>query len=247
MELNERLQNWKQAPSLPPREEKIRETIDVCIRREPLMSYREFLWGQLHYTRKRWWALQGALLLLAARILPDMEPDFLRVRSIGVIGCLFAVFLIPELWRNRESKSTQVEAACFYSLRQVYSARITLFALVDVALLTLFSCSLRELSLSPLEILAQFLLPATVTACICFSLLCGKQNWSETATVTACLTWCALWWLILMNEPLYKQILPPVWIGIFAVALGFLILAVRRCLRTTNQYWEVDFLGTTTG
>ncbi len=230
-----------------PREEKLQETIAACkelyFRQEQshLLTYREFLWTQFQHTRKRWWALQALLLAFAIRILPGMEQDFSKVRTTGVIGCLFVMLMIPELWRNREHASTQVEAACFYSLRQVYAARITLFGIVDVALLTLFSLSLGRMGLSLTEVISQFLLPVTVTACICFWFLCGKQNWSETASLAGCLLFGAAWWLLLMNEKIYFMIAPAVWAALLAIALAFLALAVRKTIGSTNQYWEVYF------
>ncbi len=236
-----------------PREEKIQETIAKCKEayfqeeQNRLLSYREFLWTQLQYTRKRWWALQTALLLLACWLLPAMPDDHYRVRSVGVIGCLFVVLMIPELWRNRENNSTQVEAACLYSLRQVYAARITLFGMVDVVLLTAFSLSLSGLGFTALDVLAQFLLPVTVTACICFCLLCGKQGWNETVSLAACLLFGAAWWLLLMNEQIYAMIVPAVWAALFGTALAVLALAVRRTITTTNLCWEVDYFGITTG
>ncbi len=236
-----------------PREEKLQETITACkeayFQREQnrLLNYWEFLWTQLQYTRKGWWGLQALLLAFAMKMLPAMELYFPRVRAMGVVGCLFVVLMIPELWRNRENESTQVEAACLYSLRQVYAARITLFGIVDVALLTLFSFGLGRLGFTLLDVLTQFLFPVTVTACICFWLLCGKQNWNETVSLAACLTWSAIWWLLLMNEGIYTRIVPAVWAALFAVAAALLVLAVRRTILTTNQYWEADYFGITAG
>lgn len=247
MNLNDLLQTQKGCSPVMPREEKILDTIplsrDLFFQQEKgsLMSYWEFLWTQLQVTRKRWWALQTALLALACLIIPCLEKGFYRVRSIGVIGSLFVVFMIPELWRNKDSSSTQIEASCFYSLRQVYAARITLFGLVDVVLLTLFCFQLKGMGFTSAEVLSQFLLPATVTACICFSLLCGKENWGQTMTLTACLTWSGVWWLVSMNERLYTQVVPPVWFLLFALALSFLAWSVTRCIATTNQYWEVTY------
>ncbi len=230
-----------------PREEKIQETIAACkelyFRQEQahLLTYWEFLWSQLRYTRKRWWALQAMLLAFAIQVIPGLEGHFLRVRTTGVIGCLFVVLMIPELWRNKENDSTQVEAACFYSLRQMYAARITLFGIVDVALLTLFSMALGRMGFTVAEVISQFLLPATVTACICFWFLCGKQNWNETVSLAGCLLFGAAWWLLLMNESIYFMIAPAVWAVLLGIALAFLVLAVRKTVRSTNQYWEVYF------
>ncbi len=247
MDLNDRLEHWKEALSIVPREEMICKTIQVsqdCYLQQTqdlLLRYWEFLWSQLHYTRKRWWAFQAGLLLLAWQSIPLMETIHNRVRGMGVIGCLFVVLMIPELWRNRENDATQVEAACLYSLRQIYAARITLFGMVDVALLSLFTLSLERMGFTVVEVVSQFLLPVTVTACICFSLLCGKRNWTEAGSLAACLIFGGGWWFLLMNEKLYVSIVPAVWVGVFFLALMFLVLAVRTAVRTTNQYWEVEF------
>ncbi len=243
MEWNDCLEAWKQAPGPAPREEAIRETIrrsrEAYAQQEPSMRYGEFLWTQLRFTRKRWWALQAALLWLARLGISGMDQPGYRLRSLGVIGCLFVVLIIPELWRNRESDSTQVEAACLYSLRQIYAARVTLFGLADLLLLTPFCLGLGRLGLTWVEVMSQFLLPAVVTACICFCLLCGRQR--QSFSVSLCLSWCAVWWLALMDEGLYAAIAPGVWGLLFAIALGCLVLAVRGAICTTNQDWEVSF------
>ncbi len=246
MDLNKQLHSMKERETVVPREEKIKETVASCKdiyfqqEQDRLLTYWEFLWTQFRYTRKRWWGLQAGLLLLACQIIPEMENNY-RIRSFGVIGCLFVVLIIPELWRNKDSDSTQVEAACLYSLRQVYSARITLFGIVDIALLTLFGFTLGRMGFTLMEVLSQFLLPVTVTACICFSLLCGKSNFGETISLVACLMFGGAWWLILMNEGIYTRIVPSMWAALFALALVFFALSVHKTIHTTNQYWEVDF------
>ncbi len=254
MDWNKELKHMKHYPAPLPREEKLREVIQKSQEayylgaREGRMNGWEFLWSQLHYTRKRWWVLQAALLLCAFQFLPLIEDAACRVRSIGVIGCLFVVFMIPELWRNKDSNSTQVEAACLYSLRQIYAARMVLFGIVDVFLLTVFYWKMKSsLGMGTMEMLSQLLLPVTVTACICFTLLCGKRNLSETAALSGCLIWSALWWLLLMNEWVYRVLFSGLWAVLFGFALLFLIFAVRRTVRETNQYWEVSWNEIATG
>lgn len=232
---------------ITPSEKKIREVIqkskEVYFAQDQLrpVTYWEFLWGQFRYARKYWWGFQAALLALAYKILPVIDNEFSRLRSVGVIGCLFAVFIIPELWKNKECNCTQVEAACLYSLRQVYAARITLFGLMDVGLLTVFSLSLGRMGFSLAAVLFQFLLPTAVTACICFLLLCGKRNWSEAFSLSVCLVWCAVWWLIVMNEKIYLMVAPAVWGMLFAAVLLLLTMAVRKTVYTANQIWEANY------
>ncbi len=254
MTRNKKLKLLRKSSPILPRDEKFKETLEtskaVYFRQDtshPLSRW-EFLWSQFQLTRKRWWFLQGAMLALACQLLPAMEQDFRRIRSIGVIGCLFVIFMIPELWRNKSSESTQVEAACLYSLREIYAARITLFALVDVLLLTVFAFSLqRTLALSFVDIMAQLLVPVTVTACICFGMLSIRHDLSETVSLAVSLTWSAVWWLILMSEHIYYRILPELWAGIFALSLLLLGLAIRKAIRGTNLTWEVSYYETGIG
>lgn len=66
---------------------------------------------------------------------------------------LFAVLIMPELWKNRNTGAMEIEGTTFYTLRQMYAARIMAFALADGFILGIF--------------LQQFLFPG--------GLPCGKQ------------------------------------------------------------------------
>lgn len=57
---------------------------------------------------------------------------------MGTLAPLFVVLVLPELWKNRSSGALEIECTAYYSLRQIYAARMVLFGLVDLALLTLF-------------------------------------------------------------------------------------------------------------
>ncbi len=245
MELNKQLGTWKDISPMLPREESVSNTIERCkeayFSQEQLLTWWEFMWVQFRFTRKRWWAMQGLLLFLSSQILPAMDRYY-RVRSIGVIGCMFVVLIIPELWRNQSTDSIHVEAACLYSLRQVYAARIALFGMVDIAILTLFAMELGMRGVTLVELGQQLLLPVTVTACICFSLFCGKSRFSEGSSMAACFAWCGVWWLTTMNERIYSKIVQPLWLILLGIAMAGLVLAVCAAVRTTNRYWEVEFV-----
>ena len=53
-------------------------------------------------------------------------------RSMGVIASLFVILIIPELWKNRTFQCMEIEASSYYSLRQVYAARMLLFGMAMV-------------------------------------------------------------------------------------------------------------------
>lgn len=244
-DISKMLEQYKQDTTAIPQEEKICETISASKDRffkeeeHTVLSRRSFLYIQFRLIRKRWWLLQGMILLLLWMLIPLADQSRYIYRSMGVASSLFVILLIPELWKNRTNQCMEVESAAYYSLRQIYAARMLLFGIADTALLTVF-CTAAALSLeiSLTRLLTQFLFPMTVTACICFGTLCSRRMFSEEFSVGMCIIWCAVWWFIILDERIYTVLTTPVWIGLFAGAAAFLIYAVRRSVRQCSSVWE---------
>lgn len=209
-----------------------------------MLTYWEFLWTQVRVVQKRWWLLQMFLLIVVGITLPTIQEEFYVRRSMGIAGVLFVVLIIPELWKNRTCHCMEIEASSYYSLRQIYATRILLFGMVDVFLLTVF-CGLLHgnLHFTFLELLVQFLFPMVVTACICFGMLCNKHSFSEFTSITLCIMWSAVWWLITINESIYTAILFPIWLVLFGIAILFLAVVVYKTLHDCNKCWEVNLGG----
>ena len=164
---------------------------------------------------------------------------------MGDAAAQFIILIIPELWKNRTNQCMEIESATYYSLRQVYSARMLLFGIVDVSIITVF-CGAASISLklSLTDLLIQFLFPLVVTACICFAILCNKRAFSETVAVGMCILWSALWWFILLDERIYTAIKIPVWISLFGIALIFMAFTVYRSIHQCGRIWEEKSDGT---
>ena len=91
---------------------------------------------------------------------------------MGTLAPLFVVLVLPELWKNRANGALEVECTAYYSLRQVYAARLVLFGLADLALLTgFFSVALLTGRATWEGLILHFLLPFLVTGCICLRTL----------------------------------------------------------------------------
>ena len=244
-DISKKLEQYKQDTAAIPREEKIRETIsaskDSFFKEEEhtVLSRRSFLYIQFRLIRKRWWLLQCMVLLLLWILIPLEDQIRSVYRSMGAASSLFVILLIPELWKNRTNQCMEIESAAYYSLRQVYAARMLLFGITDTALLTVF-CTAAALSLeiTLAHLLTQFLFPMTVTACICFGILCSRRMFSEEFSAGMCIIWCAVWWFIILDERIYAFLTIPVWIGLFSGAAAFLIYAVRRSIRQCSVIWE---------
>lgn len=247
MKLKEQLMIYKKMTNPEPQEIKIRETIcrsqDIFFESEQEMtlSYHQFLWTQLKIIHKKWWLLQLLLLLALWFIMANIHEDWYIQRSMGIIAPLFVILIIPELWKNRSCQCLEIEAASYYSLRQIYAARLLLFGIADTLLLTIFcQAASQGLQLELSKLMIQFLFPLSITACICFGTLCSKYPLSEATAITLCIIWSAMWLLIILNENIYESITLPIWSALLGLALIYLAIAVYRILKNCNNYWEVS-------
>ena len=131
-------------PTPQPREEAVQATVRAATQafrqREASrpLSQLEFLRQQAQFLHKRWWLLQGAVLVLLWWLLQSAGTAYEVQRAMGTLAPLFVVLVLPELWKHRSSGALEIECTAYYSLRQIYAARMVLFGLVDLALLTLF-------------------------------------------------------------------------------------------------------------
>lgn len=242
-----RLKKYKHVVQIEPREVKMQETIRksknafLIAEQERVLSYHKFLWTQLQVIQKRWWVLQFLILVALWIALNSIHDDIYMKRSMGVAASLFVILIIPELWKNRSYRCMEIEAVSYYSLKQVYAARMLLFGIMDIFLVTLFlgtaSAGLHfELS----ELMIQFLFPLCVTACICFGILCSKYSFSEAVAMVLCIIWSAVWLFVVLNETVYSMIAAPIWFTLLGAAILFLIFIVHRILRNCNKYLEVS-------
>ncbi len=253
MNLEKIMKVYKNENVCMPREEKILEAIQkskevlIEIQQENLMNYPEFLLSQFRLIRKRWWMTQLLLLMMTSFVMPYMQNQTYIMKTLGIIGVLFVVMVIPEFWRNKTNDSLQVEATCLFSLRQIYSARIFLIGIVDVFMLTLFlAIFCIYLRMQFMDVLVQFLFPIVVAAGICFSMLCSKFL-NEVASILGCFLWSVIWWSMVLNDYIYERITIPVWCALFAIAVVFLLRAVYKTIYDCNRYLEVNLNEITNG
>jgi hypothetical protein len=76
---------------------------------EGKLSSFEFLYGQSKFIQKRWWVLQGAVLLLIWILLSDFESRENVLRMLPSMATIFAVLIIPEMWKNRRFSTVEIE------------------------------------------------------------------------------------------------------------------------------------------
>ena len=213
---------------VPINEERVIETIAVSKaaflsgESEQVVSPSEFLFLQSRLIQKRWWLLQGLLLAFVCLFLCHIETDYMIRRALGLAGPVFMILILPELWKNRNFDAMEVECTTYYTIRSIYAARLTLFAGVDLLLLSAFFAATSAIAKITLwEMLIQFVLPFNVTCCICFRMLYAKRIRSEALAMLLCILWTGIWASLIMSNAVYSAISVPLWIAALAVsALG---------------------------
>lgn len=194
-----------------------------------ILTGAEFLCQQAGYIRKRWWVLQGLVLTVLCMFIRYTAGRQEEQRIMGIAAPLFGVLLLPELWKNREANAMEVEGAAFYSLRQIYAARLFAFALVDVLMLTAFLLAIvGDGRLMLEEIMIQFFLPLAVTCCICFRTLYSRRACTEACAMFLCLLWSGIWLQVVLPGNIYEKVSVPVWYGVLAIALLYMACCIYR-------------------
>ena len=212
---------------------------------ERTMSHMEFLYQQCKYIKKRWWLMQGLLLAFVCFLLLGAETDALVRRTLGLAGPLFVILIYPEIWKNRSIDALEVECTTFYTLRSIYAARLTLFAGVDVAMLSVFYTGASLLTrLTLWQMLTQFLLPFNVTCCICFETLYSKRVHSQTLSLFLCILWAGVWSLLVLNNAVFRAISVPAWVALLTASVLFLGYTLYRGQRNWQSILEVKPLWT---
>ncbi len=208
--------------------------------RADVLSDREFLFLQSRYIRKHWWLLQGAVLATLWALLELTWSSYYMQRFMGIAASLFGILILPELWKNRSAGAMEIEGAAYYSLRQIYAARIFLFALVDFVLLCVFAlAALFSGAVGAEEILVQFLLPYVVTCCICFKTLYSHRVDSEAFAIFLCIVWSLVWMLIALDERIYRAVSLHAWLAMLMAAAAYLGYCIWRGQKNCRNLLEV--------
>lgn len=228
-------------------EVKIQQTIRVSkaafLEAEALgrLSHAEFLYQQGKFIRKRWWLLQGALLVWVYWLLAGADTDYSIRRMLALAGSLYGILILPEAWKSRSFDAMEIEGATFYSLRALYAARLTLFAGVDLLLLAVFfACTGVLLQNALWEMMVQFLLPFSVTCCICFRTLYSRRFRSEAGSMLLCALWAGAWMGLTLEDRIYASLSTPLLAVLLAVSVLYLCYTIRRGQRDWQKHWEVQ-------
>lgn len=173
-------------------------------------------------------------MLLIWILLSDFESRENVLRMLPSMATIFAVLIIPEMWKNRRFSTVEIEKTTFYSLRQIMAARMLLFGIVDVAMMTIFlGIVSNTIQIEVYKIIIDFLIPFNVSCCICFRLLYSKRHDHDMEYLAFFLNLiCTVAWsAIAGTDFIYRQMAMPLWIGILVLSFGYLIYCVQKLQR----------------
>lgn len=210
------------------------------------LTFFEFLYGQLKFIQKRWWLLQGGVLILIWILFSDLEGQENALRMLPAMSAMFAILVIPEMWKNRRFSATEIEKTTLYSLRQIYAARLLLFAAADLAMMTIFFViTFNTIQIDIYKIVINFLIPFNVSCCICFRLLYSKGHDIEYIAAFLNVICVSVWSVIAGTEFIYQRIAVPLWIGLIMLSFGYLVYCIRRSQRYCELIGEEQTNGIT--
>lgn len=216
-------------------ENTIQKSKKVVVNRESkYISYIEFIYRQSTFIKKRWWLLQMLVLFTLWIMLRDAVDETYIQKLLGIGSPIFAVFLLPEIWKNITNSCTEIEDSSYYPLRKIYSARILLFALIDITLITIFFIFTKV----PVKIfLINFVIPFNVCCCIIFDTLCKYRNRRDYSAI-AFVIWTTIWVLLSSNNKIYNFIAGPIWIFLLFLSFVYFAYYVKKVSVSAKFLWE---------
>ena len=161
------------------------------------------------------------------------------MRIMGISATIFVVLIIPEIWKNRRNGAIEIEQASYYTLRQICTARMLMFGVVDLVIVMVFlAITYQTTILSLSDLVVNFLLPVNVSCCICFRVLYSRWEKSEYIAVLSCLAWIYLWMMIVANDVIYQKIVTPVWVAMLILTFVYFIFCVQKSLLFDEKILE---------
>lgn len=204
------------------------------------LSYFDFMLLQMRLIKRQWWALQGIVLFLAWAGLVCMGTSWYTQRGMSIVATLFVILAIPELWKNRETKSIEIEEASYYNLRHVYGAKMLSFGLVDVVFLSIFGIiTINTQDYLITDFLKQFILPIMISTILCLVALSFGRKLSELFTAMLCMAVDAVWIAVAMNDTVYDMISPAIWIVMFLAGSIIITILIYNLMREGQRCLEV--------
>lgn len=204
---------------------KIRNTPSLC----------RLIWIQVQYIAPVFWALQGGMLILLARLLYRLPQhrtgltDYLWWSSIA--AAWMGVLSNGLLGRHFSNRMAELEQSCYINLSQMWTIRMILATSVDICILTLFSGGIAARTDTFFGRIAMYLLVPFMLSNICCLLLISALRGSREKYTLAALA--VITGLLAMSPSFFPEAYTAayLWVWFCLLVLGAAIFAgqIRSC------------------
>lgn len=125
----------KQSFSPPPSQN--RETFITSIS-YPKASYKELLFSQLGFIRKRVWISFFSLVIFAYLYTGYMEIPANIIPALSALLPLFSLLAIMEIYKSSAFRMEEMEIACKYNLSKIILIRLCILGMASFAILMIY-------------------------------------------------------------------------------------------------------------
>lgn len=240
--MNKRLKNALQtsfeAPQ-PADKERFLKTLHY-----PKIAYRDFLYGQFRYIRKRVWVLSAAFILIGWAIafwppLPIIwHSEAGAVWAVSAILPFMALLTAAEIYRSASYRMGELETSCRFNLSQIIMARISILGGGNLSVLTLLLVSINHVSPYGVSRLITYLsLPYLMTCGLCLLILNRMNRQESIFGCAACACIVCMMNTVLSNtvQLLYSNAYRHYWLILSAAAIVLIGIQMCRLLQQTEE------------
>lgn len=213
----------------------IKKSIDAFWEHEQKQkpSIFEFLYSQFLFIQKRWWGLQFGCLLLLWILLNFGFSQSIERKAIAIIIPIFALLILPELWKSRQTNMEDIENTSVHTTRDIYLARLILFGAVD-----LFGMTILWLVTFPQGIenlIFELLIPFNGVCTLMLGSLVYYSGREFYLPIGLCFLFTIVWFLIISNDNLYTELSYSLWFLLFLFSSILLLSMICKLMQKCKE------------
>ncbi len=215
----------------------------------PKTTYREFLFSQLRYIRKRVWTvsvlivLTGWMLVFWSPVFSNWNSDASKIWNLSAVLPFLAMLSVAEIYRSAAFHMAELESCCRFSLTQIIMARITILGGGNFAILLLFFIFMNQISAySILQIIVYMMVPYLLVCSFCLWMLNHARGQEGVFGCTAIVFLVCAGSILFKDTAtlLYENAYIIGWLAAFASSCVLIAVQLRKLLnQKEDNLWNL--------
>lgn len=203
----------------------------------------EFMISQIKYISKTLWIIQIILLIVFCYIIRGYALQVDKVHfsvCFSIFAPVLVIVLIPELWKNIQYKSIEIESTTLHSINKIYAARVLVLGILDLICASIMIIISAKVTNTPIyELGIYFLVPFNLTCAICFTILnSSRRIYSEFFSISICVVWAVVWYGISKYGMIYECIQEWIWILFIIISTCYILYMIKGVLNNSRKIYE---------